>query len=187
MHASAYYYVAFQMVGLLFAGVFAVEQAFLSEGSHAEVELRSVMRRSWHLLVLFCVPATVVLALAARWLLLLLGDNYSVHGTDALIVLATSALPFGAFNWLMTVLRLIGRLSFIVVGNVVEAFAAYMCTGLGAGPRGLVVLSPCVAGWTHRRSSSRGRARVAVGQGAARPPGRGGGGLSGGPTVRPPR
>lgn len=140
VHASAYYYVAFQMVSLLFAGVFAVEQAFLSEGSHAEVELRAVMRRSWHLLVLFCVPATVVLALAARWLLLLFGHNYSVNGTDVLIVLATSALPFGAFNWLMTVLRLIGRLSFIVVGNVI--YALLTCALAWAlAPRGLVVLS----------------------------------------------
>ena len=140
VHASAYYYVAFQMVSLLFAGVFAVEQAFLSEGSHEDVELRAVMRRSWHLLALFCIPATVVLALAARWLLLLFGHDYSVHGTDVLIVLATSALPFGAFNWLMTVLRLIGRLSFIVVGNVV--YALLTCALAWAlAPRGLVVLS----------------------------------------------
>lgn len=140
VHASAYYYVAFQMVSLLFAGVFAVEQAFLSEGSHEDVELRAVMRRSARLLALFCVPATIVLALAARWLLLLFGHDYSVHGTDVLIVLATSALPFGAFNWLMTVLRLIGRLSFIVVGNVV--YALLTCALAWAlAPRGLAVLS----------------------------------------------
>jgi O-antigen/teichoic acid export membrane protein len=140
VHASAYYYVAFQMVSLLFAGVFAVEQAFLSEGSHEEVELRAVMRRSWRLLVLFCLPATVVLALGARWLLLLFGQDYSTHGTDVLIVLATAALPFGAFNWLLTVLRLIGRLGFIVAGNLIYAL---LTCGLAwaLAPRGLVALS----------------------------------------------
>jgi O-antigen/teichoic acid export membrane protein len=140
VHASAYYYVAFQMVSLLFAGVFAVEQAFLSEGSHEEGELRAVMRRSWRLLALFCVPATVVMALGAHWLLLLFGHDYSVNGTDVLIVLATAALPFGVFNWLLTVLRLIGKLGFIIAGNVI--YAVLTC-GLAwaLAPRGLVALS----------------------------------------------
>jgi len=140
VHASAYYYIAFQIVGLLFAGVFAVEQAFLSEGSHEESELRVLMRRSWRLLVLFCVPASVVLALGARWLLLLFGRTYSVHGTDVLIVLATATLPFGIFNWLLTVLRLIGRLSPIVAGNLV--YAVLTC-GLAwiLAPRGVVALA----------------------------------------------
>jgi O-antigen/teichoic acid export membrane protein len=140
VHASAYYYVAFQMVSLLFAGVFAVEQAFLSEGSHEEGELRAVMRRSWRLLALFCLPATVILAVGARWLLLLFGHDYSVNGTDVLIVLATAALPFGLFNWLLTVLRLIGRLGFIIAGNVIYALLTCGLAWLLA-PRGLVVLS----------------------------------------------
>ena len=81
VHEAAYYYIAYLLVSLLFADVFAVEQAFLSEGSHEEQDLRVVMRRSWRLLALFCIPATVVLMVAARWLLLLFGHNYSVHGT----------------------------------------------------------------------------------------------------------
>jgi O-antigen/teichoic acid export membrane protein len=140
VHDAAYYYIAFLMVSLLFAGVFAVEQAFLSEGSHDDVELRAVMRRSWRLLALFCIPSTIVLILGARWLLLLFGHSYSVHGTDVLIVLATAAIPFAAFNWLLTVLRLIGRLRAIVVGNV--AYAVLTC-GLAwvLAPRGVVALS----------------------------------------------
>jgi O-antigen/teichoic acid export membrane protein len=57
-----------------------------------------------------------------------------------LIVLATAALPFGAFNWLLTVLRLIGRLRPIVVGNVV--FAVLTC-GLAwvLAPRGIVAVA----------------------------------------------
>ena len=50
VHASAYYYIAYLMVSLLFAAVFAVEQTFLAEGSQAGVDLRAVMRRSWRLL-----------------------------------------------------------------------------------------------------------------------------------------
>ena len=140
VHASAYYYIAYLMVSLLFAAVFAVEQTFLAEGSQAGADLRAVMRRSWRLLALFCIPATVLLALGAHWLLLLFGRRYSVNGTDVLIVLATSAIPLAALNWLLTVLRLIGRLQPIVIGNVV--FAVLTC-GLAwvLAPHGLVVLS----------------------------------------------
>ena len=140
VHASAYYYIAYLMVSLLFAAVFAVEQTFLAEGSHVGVDLPAVMRRSWRLLALFCIPATVALAVGAHWLLLLFGRRYSENGTDVLIVLATSAIPLAAFNWLLTVLRLIGRLQPIVIGNVV--FAVLTC-GLAwvLAPHGLVVLS----------------------------------------------
>ncbi len=140
VHEAAYYYIAYLLVSLLFAGVFAVEQAFLSEGSHEDQELRVVMRRSWRLLALFCIPATVILMLAARWLLLLFGHNYSEHGTDVLIVMATAVIPFAAFNWLLTVLRLVGRLRAIVAGNVVYALVTCALAWVLA-PRGLTILS----------------------------------------------
>ncbi len=140
VHQAAYYYIAYLLVSLLFAGVFAVEQAFLSEGSHEDQELRVIMRRSWRLLAVFCVPATLVLMVAARWLLLLFGHNYSVHGTDVLIVMATAVIPFAAFNWLLTVLRLLGRLQAIVVGNVVYALVTCALAWILA-PRGLTILS----------------------------------------------
>ena len=82
----------------------------------------------------------MALAVGAHWLLLLFGRRYSDNATDVLIVLATSAIPLAAFNWLLTVLRLIGRLQPIVIGNVV--FAVLTC-GLAwiLAPHGLVVLS----------------------------------------------
>ena len=140
VHEAAYYYIAYLLVSLLFAGVFAVEQAFLSEGSHEDQDLRIVMRRSWRLLALFCIPATVVLMLAARWLLLLFGHDYSEHGTDVLIVMSTAVIPFAAFNWLLTVLRLVGRLRAIVLGNVVYTLVTCALAWVLA-PRGLTILS----------------------------------------------
>jgi len=140
VHEAAYYYIAYLLVSLLFAGVFAVEQAFLSEGSHEEQALRVVMQRSARLLALFCVPATLILIVGAHSLLLLFGHNYSVHGTNVLIVMATAVIPFAAFNWLLTVLRLIGRLRAIVVGNVVYAVLTCALAWILA-PRGLTTLS----------------------------------------------
>jgi O-antigen/teichoic acid export membrane protein len=140
VHAAAYYYIAYQMANLLFAGVFAVEQTFLAEGSHADVELRAIMGRSWRLLALFCVPSTALLAVGAHWLLLLFGHGYSANGTDVLIILSLSALPLGVFNWLLTVLRLTGQLRAIVIGNVV--FAVFTCVlAYLLAPWGVAVLS----------------------------------------------
>ena len=124
-HATAYYYIAFQIVSLLYAAVYAVEQSFLSEGSHDDVELRSIMRRSWRLLAVICIPASLLLAVISHWLLLVFGRSYSANGTQALVVLSISGLPFGAFYWLMTVLRLTGQLGSIVASNLV--FAVSTC------------------------------------------------------------
>ena len=139
VHATAYYYIAYQVVSLLFAAVFAVEQSFLAEGSHDDVDLRQIMRRSWRLLAAFCVPASLLLAVSAHWLLLVFGQSYSANGTLTLIILAASALPLGAFNWLLTVLRLTGRLGAIMTTNVV--FAGLTCVlAWILAPRGLSTL-----------------------------------------------
>jgi O-antigen/teichoic acid export membrane protein len=140
VHATAYYYIAYQIVSLLYAAVFAVEQSFLAEGSQTDVDLRRMMRRSWRLLAALCIPACLVLAIGAHWLLLLFGGSYSSKGTELLIVLAIAALPLGAFYWLLTVLRLTGQLSAIVTANVV--FAALTCgSAWFLAPRGISTLA----------------------------------------------
>jgi O-antigen/teichoic acid export membrane protein len=98
-----------------------------------------MMHRSWRLLALLCVPSSLALAGAAHWLLLLFGGRYSTKGTEILIVLAIAALPLGAFYWLLTVLRLTGQLSAIVISNVV--FATVTCGAAWLlAPRGISVL-----------------------------------------------
>ena len=158
VHATAYYYIAYQVVSLLYAAVFAVEQTFLAEGSHDDVDLRQIMRRSWRLLAAFCVPASLLLAVSGHWILLLFGRSYSANGTVILIVLAASALPLGALNWLLTVLRLTGQLGAIVTANVV--FAAMTC-GLAwiLAPRGLSTL---VLAWPIGLTAAAGAAGIAV-------------------------
>jgi O-antigen/teichoic acid export membrane protein len=119
--AAAYYFVPFQVAQLLYSAGGAVEQAFLAEGAHEGTIGRELLRRSARVLIAFCLPAYLVLTVAARWLLLVFGVSYSQHGSVGLMLLAAAALPIAAGNWLMTVLRLAGRLRAIVVSNVVYA------------------------------------------------------------------
>ena len=158
VHSTAYYYIAFQVASLLYAAVFAVEQTFLSEGSHDDVELRQIMRRSWRLLAAFCVPVSLLMAVCGHWFLLLFGPDYSANGTIVLVVLAVSALPLGALNWLLTVLRLTRQLGAIVTTNT--EFAGLTC-GLAwiLAPHGLSVM---VLAWPIGLTTAAGAAGFAV-------------------------
>jgi O-antigen/teichoic acid export membrane protein len=138
--AAAYYFVAYQVATLLYSAGYALEQAFLAEGSQAGVSWRQLLRRSLRVLALLTLPACLLLAAAGHWILLVFGTRYSQHGTPSLILLAAAAIPLAANNWLMTVLRLSGRLRAIVVSSGVYAVA--IC-GLAwfLAPHGLGVLT----------------------------------------------
>jgi len=138
--AAAYYFVAVQMATLLYSAAWAVEQTFLAEGSHQGVDRSELLKRSRRVIAGLCLPGCFVLVVSAHWVLLAFGTRYSQHGTLSLMLLALAALPIAASNWLLTVLRLAGRLRAIVASSVVNAVAICGLAWLLA-PRGLTALS----------------------------------------------
>ncbi len=136
---AAYYFVAFQTVTLLYSGAAAVEQALLAEGAHDGAVGRELRRRSLRLVMALCVPAWLVLTVAARWIMLAFGVRYSLHATDALIVLAAAAVPLAFMNWSLTLLRLAGKLRAIVLSNAVYVVAISSVAWILA-PRGLTAI-----------------------------------------------
>jgi O-antigen/teichoic acid export membrane protein len=137
--AAAYYFVAFQTVTLLYSGAAAVEQAFLAEGAYNGAVGRELRRRSLRLVMALCVPAWLVLSVAARWIMLAFGARYSLHAADALIVLASAAVPLAFMNWCLTLLRLAGKLRAIVLSNAVYVVAISGVAWIMA-PRGLTAV-----------------------------------------------
>jgi O-antigen/teichoic acid export membrane protein len=137
---AGYYFVAFQMAALLYAAVYAVESAFLAEGSQANADWRAIRRRSRRLAIILFVPGGIVLAVTAHWVLLAFGPAYSVNGTGSLELLAAAVLPIAAVNWAWTVLRLSGRLIGLVFSSVVYAAGICVAAWLLA-PHGLTALS----------------------------------------------
>lgn len=119
--AAAYYFVAFQVATLLYSGAYAVGQTFLAEGSRSGVDSRGLLRRSRRVLMAMYIPACLVLAVAAHWVLRVFGTRYSQHGTTSLILLTLAAIPIAANSWLWTVLRLSGRLRALVLSSGVYA------------------------------------------------------------------
>ena len=138
--AAAYYFVAFQVANLLYSAGGAVEQTFLAEGSHSGADWRELLGRSRRVLMALCLPACLVLVVAAHWLLLAFGTRYSQHGAPTLMLLAVAAIPLAANNWLQTVLRLSGRLRAIVLSSGVYAIAICGLAWLLA-PHGLTALT----------------------------------------------
>jgi O-antigen/teichoic acid export membrane protein len=137
---AAYYFVAFQIATLLYSAAYAVGQAFLAEGSHEGANRRQLLRRSRRILVAMYLPAVLLVAIAARWVLLIFGANYSQFGTPALILLAVAAVPIAACNWSWTVLRLSGQLTAIVLTSGVYTVAICALAWFLA-PRGLTTLA----------------------------------------------
>jgi O-antigen/teichoic acid export membrane protein len=121
--AAAYYFVAFQIATLLYSAVYAVEQVFLAEGSHADANWREIRKRSRRFAVALFVPACLVLIVTAHWVMLAFGVRYSHYGTPSLMVLALAVIPIAASNWSWTVLRLTGRLRALVASAGVYAVA----------------------------------------------------------------
>lgn len=138
--AAAFYFVAYQIATLLYSSVYAVEAAFLAEGSHDDTDWRETRRRSRRFAVALFVPACLVLVFAAHWIMLAFGAQYSHYGTASLVVLALAVIPLAASNWSWTVLRLTGQLKRLVISTC--TFATAIC-GLAwlLAPHGLTALS----------------------------------------------
>jgi O-antigen/teichoic acid export membrane protein len=118
---EAYYYVSYQLATLLYQAVYSVEQSFLSEGAGADVISGAVLMRSMRILAAFCIPAFILVVLFGHQLLAAFGPKYANHTGRMLIVLSLAVFPIAAFNWCMTVLRLLtNKLGSIVWANAVS-------------------------------------------------------------------
>jgi O-antigen/teichoic acid export membrane protein len=142
--SAAYYFIAFQIASALFAAAVAVEQTFLAEGSRRDVNMRELRRRSGRTLALLCIPATILMVATGHWLLLVFGRQYYTHAGTSLIFMALAAGPVAIYNWLLTLLRLSGKLGAIVLSNFVFAFAicGLAWTGAAHGVTGVAVAWP---------------------------------------------
>jgi O-antigen/teichoic acid export membrane protein len=131
---AAYYYVAFQVANLLYAGAYAVSESLLAEGSYAESGFRHLVERSAKLLGLALVPVSVVVALASGGLLLIFGAAYSDHATATLAILALAAPAVALNTAAASLLKLTNQFAALIVSNLI--YVVVIC--------GLAVV------WVHR-------------------------------------
>ncbi len=118
---AAFYFIAFQVAGLLFSIAYAVSLSFFAECSQEGAQMAPLLRHSARLLVAVCVPCSLVVAVSGHWLLLLFGHAYSAGGAWALAVLALSTPSVALCSLATAVLRVTRRLRALVIADVVYA------------------------------------------------------------------
>jgi O-antigen/teichoic acid export membrane protein len=99
--ATAYFYVAWSIAGLLFYIPFAVSSSLLSEGSYEDSDLEPKIRKSYLFSFALLTPGILIVLLAGKYLLLLFGKIYSEEGLLLLQILALSSV-FVAVNCIRT-------------------------------------------------------------------------------------
>ena len=134
---NAYFYIAWMMANLFFIIPGAASSSLFAEGSHFEDRLRENVVKSLKSTFLLLVPATILLAAAGKWLLLVFGHDYSLNALPLLWVLCLSSLPSGV-NYIYTgILRVTGRITeliiiwgFIAIGALVISYLLLPLTGI---------------------------------------------------------
>jgi O-antigen/teichoic acid export membrane protein len=111
--SAAYYFIAFQIAGILYAGIFAVTQSTYAEGCRTGGSLRALSRRAGRLLLL--APAGgVALALAGPSALGVIGPEYRAGGSGTLVVFSLGAVVVAPAALSAALLRLTGRIGALV-------------------------------------------------------------------------
>ncbi|MDH4068687.1 MAG: polysaccharide biosynthesis protein [Dehalococcoidia bacterium] len=134
---NAYFYIAWMMAGLLLAIPGAASSSLFAEGSHFEGRLRENVVKSLKSSFLLLVPAAILLAAVGKWLLLAFGHGYSLNALPLLWVLCASSLPYGVNYIYTTILRVVGRITeliiiwgFIAIGTLVVGYLLLPLTGI---------------------------------------------------------
>lgn len=118
---AAFYFIAYQMASILFSVGWAVSLSLFAEGSHEGSNLPSLLRRAAKIVVLVCVPSSILVAATGHWLLLVFGPAYSVEGASTLVVLALTAPVVALCSIATNVLRITRQLGALVFVSAVYA------------------------------------------------------------------
>lgn len=129
---AAYYFVAFQIGGVMFAASYAISSSFFAEGSRKDQDIVHLAKRAAKILLIVSVICGLVVAVAARLLLLPFGVEYSRQAEAALAVLGLSSPAVALYSIATAFLRVSMLLSGIVVASVVYATAIIVLTVVGA-------------------------------------------------------
>lgn len=136
---AGFFYIAFQIAGLLAAVCSAVGEAMFSEASHDLARSREVLARSAKLMALTALPAAAVVAAGSKPVLSLFGSQYAGSGRSLLMALAAGTAAVALNTWASNALRVYRRLRAMVVSNLVFVLVTVPAAVLLAG-RGLAWL-----------------------------------------------
>lgn len=112
---NAYFFVSWAMAGLLFAIPLEISTSLFAEGSYQDTHLVRDIKRSFKLILVLILPATVLLVVAGDKLLLVFGREYSQEGARLLWVLAPSVLPLSLNAVYLAIAKVKKRLKDVII------------------------------------------------------------------------
>ena len=123
---SAYFYVAWTIVTVLFVIPSSLFNSLFAEASIEEKSFRTNVIKSSRLMLLLALPIIILVIIIADWLLLLFGQTYSDNGTTLLRLAILSVIPWGINYLYISIARV--RKS---VGDVIKVAGASTIISLG--------------------------------------------------------
>lgn len=118
---AAYYYMAFTIAGALYTIAYASMQSAFAEGSHDEAAIRAHVIKAVRLVATLLLPAALLTAVLAQFLLTLFGHEYAKEASELLQLFAFGALPVAIYSAMGAIFKVTKNLRGILCMNVVYA------------------------------------------------------------------
>jgi O-antigen/teichoic acid export membrane protein len=119
--ASAYYFLTFMLVNLLYTVAGSVSQSLFAEGSYGSVALRDLLKKSLRILLTIMIPAGVILAVFGPFVLNFFGKSYGEGGSSVLVMLAIASPAVAAYSLSGVILRIRNQMRSLIFVNLVYA------------------------------------------------------------------
>jgi len=110
--ATAYFYAAWRVSGLLYMIAPALSTSLAAEGARRATEVRVIGRRTLRMILWLLIPGSVLLAVAGESILQAFGSEYASQGFPLLLLFIAAALPDALVAVYTSILRVEGRLRF---------------------------------------------------------------------------
>jgi len=118
---TAYYYMAMMIANVLFIIPSATSNSLFAEGSHDEKSLKLQIKKSAKIISLLIIPAIIITIFFGKYILLLLGKDYSAEGYMLLNYFALSCVFMSINSIFGSIFRVKHKLKQILVLSIISA------------------------------------------------------------------
>ncbi len=120
---TAYYYMAMMVAATLFIIPQATANSLFAEGSHDEKNLKKQVKKSVKIISLLVIPAIIITIFFGKYILLMLGKDYSAEGYMLLNYFALSCVFMSINSIFGSILRVKHKLKQIFVLSIISAIS----------------------------------------------------------------
>lgn len=117
---TAYYFIAMQIISLLFVISSATTSSLFAEGSHNQKSLKKNVFKSIWIISLLLIPAILLTFLFGNFILSVFGEEYSIQGLNFLKIMTLSAILVAVNSIFGSVFKVKKRIGGIIITSVIS-------------------------------------------------------------------